>query len=159
MRDILNSILPNDMKCWTCLGGRQAFIEFRGQKSSYRKIKMGLPQGGDLSPILFNIYITSLQVPAASVAMVSFADYYTVFSLYPLFSKQKLEAIRYYVHMNSLHYVYISIKGNSIAAIYYSKILCIIFHSLHPSSSHATDSNRKQEGNTKQVSRKNLVNG
>ena len=67
--DITNSTLPCDIKRWLAnyLNGRQAFVEFRGQKSKYRKIKMGVPQGGVLSPILFNMYLAKLPIPTPDV--------------------------------------------------------------------------------------------
>ena len=82
LRDIQNSTLPNDLKHGTSnyLGGRQAFVDFREQKSSHRKIKMGVPQGGVLSPIFFNIYLTSLPDSPLKVSMVSYADDSTVFA-------------------------------------------------------------------------------
>ena len=63
------------------LGGRHAFADFSGSKFSHSKINMGVPQGGDLSPILFNIYLTLLPDPSSNVLMMSYADGCTVFAL------------------------------------------------------------------------------
>ena len=57
------------------LGGRQAFVEFRRQKSSYRRIKVGV-----LLPVLFNIYLTSLLEPSLDIPFVSYSDDCTVFA-------------------------------------------------------------------------------
>ena len=79
--DILNSTLPSDLKCWISnyFGGRQAFVEFRGQKSSHRRIRMGVPQDRVLPPILFNIYLAALPEPLPNISLISYADDCTVF--------------------------------------------------------------------------------
>ena len=53
-------------------------MEFRGQKSKYRRVKQGVPQGGALSPALFNYYLSTLPTPPQDIQVVSYADDITV---------------------------------------------------------------------------------
>ena len=59
---VLETNMPNPVKRWLCayLRGRQTFTEFRGEQSGYRKVRSGVPQGGVLSPALFNAYMARL---------------------------------------------------------------------------------------------------
>lgn len=58
---ILLLVLSNTFKrkITNYLFGKQGFMEYRGQKSKYRMIKMDVPQGGVLSSLLFNIYLVN----------------------------------------------------------------------------------------------------
>ena len=56
------------------LRGRQTFVEFRGSRSKYRKVKQGVPQGGVLSPTLFNLYMSKLPLPPPEIGIVTYAD-------------------------------------------------------------------------------------
>ena len=77
LRNLLNSTFHNALKRWISkyFGGRQAFVEFRGQQSPHRRIKMGY-QGKHLSLILFNIYLTSLPELPSNTAFIPYADDY-----------------------------------------------------------------------------------
>ena len=67
------------------LGGRSTFVEFRDERSGYRKVKQGVPQGGVLSPALFNTYMSSMPLPPQNTTMevVSYADDITVMATAP----------------------------------------------------------------------------
>lgn len=74
--DIFDTTLPPRIKRWTYnyLIGRQTFVEFRNSKSYYRRMKQGVPQGGVLSPTLFNLYISKMPTPLPGIKLVSYAD-------------------------------------------------------------------------------------
>lgn len=76
LRDILESTLPSDIKRWLAnyLRGRQTVVEFRGARSKHRKVKQGVPQGGVISPILFNFYLVKLPSPPEGIKLISYAD-------------------------------------------------------------------------------------
>ena len=39
-----------------------------------RKVKQGVPQGGDLSPMLFKMYMSKVPLPDSDVHLVTYAD-------------------------------------------------------------------------------------
>ena len=65
------------------LRGRMTYVEFRGSKSKYRKMRQGVPQGGVLSPLLFNMYMSSMPSPPDSIKLVTYADDGTALSSGP----------------------------------------------------------------------------
>lgn len=73
LKDILESKLPNDIKRWLSiyLRGRQTFVEYKGKKSPFRKVKQGVPQGGITSPILFNFYVSKLPEPPENIKLIT----------------------------------------------------------------------------------------
>ena len=80
--DIMETTMPTSVKRWTInyLRGRQTFVEYQNAKSKLRKLKAGVPQGGVLSPILFNLYLSSIPKPTNGVYLISYADDCTVFA-------------------------------------------------------------------------------
>ncbi|MCP3664957.1 MAG: hypothetical protein GY696_21080, partial [Gammaproteobacteria bacterium] len=68
-------ILLRDMR-FLCgyLRGRQTYVLFRNSTSKYRKMKQGVPQGGVLSPILFNLYMSTMPAPPGNIKLVTYAD-------------------------------------------------------------------------------------
>ena len=76
LADILESALPSAAKKWVAayLRDRQTYVEFRNHKSTHRKVHQGVPQGGVLSPLLFNFYLATLPDPPNGVKTVSYAD-------------------------------------------------------------------------------------
>ena len=85
LQDIGYTELPNTIKRWISnyLSGRQSFVEFRNCTSTFRKVKQGVPQGGVLSPLLFNFYLSKLPEPPLGVKVVSYADDCTVLASGP----------------------------------------------------------------------------
>ena len=76
LNDITNLDLNHHLKRWlfAYLRGRQTFVEFRGKKSKYRKMRQGVPQGGVLSPLLFNLYMKNMPTPPESIKVITYAD-------------------------------------------------------------------------------------
>ena len=54
--------------------GRQGFTQYQNSRSKLQQFKTGVPQGGVLSPILFNLYTSDLPDPPMGVTILSYAD-------------------------------------------------------------------------------------
>ncbi len=76
LNDIKQLELNDYIKRFLCayLRGRQTYVVFRNSTSSYRKVKQGVPQGGVLSPILFNLYMSSMPSPPGNIRLETYAD-------------------------------------------------------------------------------------
>ena len=76
LEDINNLVLNDYIKRWLTayIRGRQTFVEFRGRRSKFRKMRQGVPQGGVLSPVLFNLYMSKMPSPPGKIKLVSYAD-------------------------------------------------------------------------------------
>ena len=83
--DICNLDLNDYLKRWLCayLRGRQTYVVFRGTRSKFRKVKQGVPQGGVLSPTLFNLYMAKIPQPPGNISLHTYADDSTVASSGP----------------------------------------------------------------------------
>ena len=60
--------------------GRKAYTTFRNKISTQRQLKYGVPQGGVLSPTLFNIYTSDTPTPQAPVKLTTYGDDTTITS-------------------------------------------------------------------------------
>ena len=82
LEDLNSTEIPPAVKKWLYgyLRGRSTVVEYNGKRSKKRKMRQGVPQGGVLSPALFNLYMSKLPSPPPSVSLVSYADDITIMS-------------------------------------------------------------------------------
>ena len=82
LNDIMELPLNDRIKrfLFAYLRGRQTYVEFRGKKSKFRVMKQGVPQGGVLSPLLFNLYMRNMPQPPPHVSVKTYADDTTILS-------------------------------------------------------------------------------
>ena len=74
--------------------GRKAYTSFRNHKSIQRQVKTGVPQGGVLSPTLFNIHTSDIPTP---VQVMLYADDITITSTHTSMSAAR-KYIQPYLH-------------------------------------------------------------
>ena len=79
---IQQSTLPPSIIKWLAayLRGRFCKTVYNGQTSSGRKVHFGVPQGGVLSPLLFNTYIADIPPPPPGIEIVCYADDLSLFA-------------------------------------------------------------------------------
>ena len=77
--------------------GRKPYTSFRNHKSIQRQVKTGIPQGGVLSPTLFNIHTADIPTPTAPVQVMLYADDITITSTHTSMSAAR-KYIQPYLH-------------------------------------------------------------
>ena len=77
--------------------GRKANTTYIHRTSSQRQFKTGVPQGGVISPTLFNIYTEDISPPGAPVQVMVYADDITITSTHTSTSVAK-KYIQPYLH-------------------------------------------------------------
>ena len=77
--------------------GRKAYTTYRNHTSSQRQFKTGVPQGGVLSPTLFNIYTAGIPPPRVPVQVIAYADDIPITSTHTSTSAAK-KYIQPYLH-------------------------------------------------------------
>ncbi len=96
--DDINQLHLNDyIKRFLCayLRGRQTFVFFRNSKAKYRKVKQGVPQGGVLSPVLFNLYMSKMPLPPGDIMLITYADDSNILNSGPLIKPVVIEINSY----------------------------------------------------------------
>ena len=69
--------------------GRKAYTTYINHTFLQRKFKTGVPQGGVVSPILFNIYTSEIPPPIALVQFMAYADDITITTTHTITSAAK----------------------------------------------------------------------
>ena len=85
---INNTSMPNILKKFigNYINGRQGFTTFNNHNSKIHIFKTGVPQGGVLSPSLFNLYLSDIPLPNSQhINITGYADDITISSTHPNF--------------------------------------------------------------------------
>ena len=91
IRKLLQTNIPSTIITFIAnyIKGRKAYTTYINHTSRQRQFKTGVPQGGVLSPTLFNIYTSDLAPPSAPVQVMAYADDITITSTHTSTSAAK----------------------------------------------------------------------
>ena len=89
--------LPQTNIPGTIIKGRKTYTTYINRTSSQRQFKTGVPQGGVLSPTLFNIYTADTPPPRAPVQFMAYTDDITIITTHTNTSAVK-KYIQPYIH-------------------------------------------------------------
>ena len=82
---------------------RKAYTTYRNHTAIQRQFKTGVPQGGVLSPRLFNIYTAVLPPPIAPVKVMAYAYDITITSTYTSAAKKCIQPYLHKVFPRTKH--------------------------------------------------------
>lgn len=68
--------------------GRKAYTTYQDSQSKQQQLKTGVPQGGVLSPTLFNIYMSDIPKPPSGIDLETYVDDITTLSTIRYDTKQ-----------------------------------------------------------------------
>ena len=176
LKDILHLELSDTLIKFLCsyLRGRQQYTVFRNCRSKYRTVRQGVPQGGVLSPLLFNLYMSSLPTPPGNIKLVSYADDCQVLDSGPIiedicheinpylnqladwFKERSLEisaeksTATVFVNFSNecAEILPITIKGKTVPTVKHPKILGVTFDNMNNFGKHAANTKQKMSQRT-----------
>ena len=111
-RNLLQTNIPGTIIKFIANKERQAYIPYRNHTSRPRIFKTGVPQGGVLSPTLFNNYTSDLPPPSALVQVMAYTDDITITSTHTSTSAANKHVQPY------LHKVFACTKHNNLHSVH-----------------------------------------
>ena len=83
---VFNTNAPSTIRRWFYyyVQNRRAKVHFRQKKSKSRKVRIGVAQGGVLSPALFNYYLADFPTPPPNIKLIKYADDITIYTPIPV---------------------------------------------------------------------------